>query len=1134
MNSDSLGGQVLCGRYKVVETLKPGGMARVYKVVDTTSNRTLALKLPTSSSNEALAVLAFDRELEALENLQHPSIVELVDAGRTERQELYLALEWLPTCLNEQLIAGNRWTWEDFYVDVGAPLVSALAAAHRRDIAHRDIKPENLRFDEFGRLTVTDFGIAKARSGAQIGETFRAAGSPPYTPPEIDDGTNSFARDSFSWATVALACLSGRTFTNLGEVKDSLAALTQDAAPISLLESCLSLTPKERPANGTDLQAQVEAFHRKYVDRRPLQITVQLSPQALSELAQKLGGRSPDDCVSFLQGDLSRSLHGYIVSEQDRSVRFIGATLDVTCKAVDNSELFRVISARVLELDRAESERRQASELHAITLTVLAPMAPTRGAANQRAFWLRLQTEESHRQREIDKAERERWFDCWAAVLREKDRIQRTRKLSIPFVTMRARNEKAVAVCEGEISEDRLPDRLVFRPAFGRPFLFEVLDVFGDEITLKPLNLDVTELPRGSGVLESNEFGQSQPVARQRIALETVRRERAASPALKSLLCEPEKARLPEPGGIPSGYANDLNGEKRELIERALGLNSILMVEGPPGTGKTTFIAELIALYLHVFPAARVLLSSQTHTALDHVLIKLIEKNLSHDVVRIHGERIEKIDNLARPLILDLKTRSWIERVEERARKYVKERAEQLGLDTTEVEVVVLGEQRQILLEELRSYEKELAAVLSEGPTSSAGESDASDEEAINKTSTLIDKREHLDDQIKAIKRRLAKVDGKLKALGDFGEAIASSSDEVSREWMDALSKSHVHGAEFLKSQVGLQLEWFARLGVSRDFHGAVLGEARVVAGTCVGLASVPAFSELEFDLCIVDEVSKATPTETLIPMSRSKRWVLVGDPQQLPPYSELDRKKVLDQRYPIEEAEATLLDILTTRLPDACKAQLKEQRRMVTSIGNLVSDVFYDSKLVSIRTAEDRDPVTAKLHPLAVEWHTTSNIAKRREQEMTGRTYRNPCEAAIVHQVLERLNAGNRGRKPLNVAVIAGYSAQVNELGQRIQGAAKPLQNLKIVINTVDAFQGKDADICIYSVTRSNAEHRLGFQREVQRLNVALSRGRDSLIIVGDDMFCRGITSKNPFLKVLAHIDNHTDECGFVRYDRV
>jgi superfamily I DNA and/or RNA helicase len=121
-----------------------------------------------------------------------------------------------------------------------------------------------------------------------------------------------------------------------------------------------------------------------------------------------------------------------------------------------------------------------------------------------------------------------------------------------------------------------------------------------------------------------------------------------------------------------------------------------------------------------------------------------------------------------------------------------------------------------------------------------------------------------------------------------------------------------------------------------------------------------------------------------------------------------------------------------------------------------------------------------------------------------------------------------------LSVAVIAGYSAQVNELDQRLRGAAKPFQNLDIVINTVDAFQGKDADICIYSVTRSNDKGRLGFQREVPRLNVALSRGRDALIIVGDDDFCRTVNSENPFRPVLAHIDNNPAECAIVSHDRI
>jgi len=176
----------------------------VFRVKDRSTQLTLALKLPLAPSTDAQANLAFNREREALEELRHPNIVQLVDSGRTGEGELFLALEWLPTCLSEKLAEGRRWTWEEFYADVGAPLVSALAAAHKRHIAHRDIKPDNLRFDEFGTLKVTDFGIAKARGGVGINETFKHAGSPPYTPPEADDGTNSFARDSYSWAAVAL------------------------------------------------------------------------------------------------------------------------------------------------------------------------------------------------------------------------------------------------------------------------------------------------------------------------------------------------------------------------------------------------------------------------------------------------------------------------------------------------------------------------------------------------------------------------------------------------------------------------------------------------------------------------------------------------------------------------------------------------------------------------------------------------------------------------------------------------------------------------------------------------------------------------------------------------------------------
>ena len=1125
--------QTFCDRYDVVEALKPGGMARVFRVKDRDTQLPLALKLPLMSSTDSQACLAFHRERDALSELRHPNIVQLVNSGRTEQDELFLALEWLPTCLSDVLAAGHRWAWEEFYADVGAPLVSALAAAHKRHIAHRDVKPDNLRFDEFGTLKVTDFGIAKARASVGIGETLRHAGSPPFTPPEADDGVNSFARDTYSWAAVALACLTGANFVNYDEFTHALNALSARTAPVTVLKRCLSLDPRERPANATDLQAQLDAFHREFTEGRPLQITLQISKKSLGELAQTLGDRKPEESVSLLQRDLNGSLHGELVSEDERTVRLLGATLDVVCKALEGSNIFRIQSVRLLELERAERERRLASELRAVAVQVLGPVEPEGNAANLRAFWLRLQTEEGHRNRERDRVVREKWFDCWAAVLREKDRIQRDSRLRISFTSMRSQGNNAVALCEGELDPDELPDSLVYKSPAGRLLFFQVHRVFGDEITLRPQNLH-DELPKGPGVLESNYHAQSQPVARQRAALENVRRDRAASADLKALLCNPAGAREADQGGIPAGFAEDLNDEKRKLLELALGVNGILMVEGPPGTGKTTLIAELIRVYLYIFPNARILLSSQTHTALDHIIIKLLEKGMGPDVVRIHGESIEKIHEQARPLTLDNKTRSWIERVEERARDHLRAKAKQLDLDAEQLEVVVLGEQRHILLTEAREQETRLAALISSFSEESSEDRRSSEAEVVTKTSALLDEQAQVAEQIKSLRRRLTRIENKLNSLSAYGKEVASPSDEDSKAWIDVLSNASVPGADLLKNQVKLQLDWFSRLGASKNFYGAVLGEARVVAGTCVGLGNVQAIGEQEFELCIVDEVSKATPTETLIPMSRSKRWVLVGDPKQLPPYSELDPNKVLEQRFPIEEARATLLDILTPQLPKSCRARLKEQRRMVTGIGRLISDVFYDGELVTIRNAADRNQIVARLHPHEVEWHTTSALKKRQDQVMQGKTYRNSIEATIVHQILERLNEANRGQAPLSVAVIAGYSAQVNEMDQRLRGAVKPLLNLDLVIDTVHAFQGKDADVCIYSVTRSNYKGRLGFQREVPLLNVALSRGRDALIIVGDDSFCRAVNSENPFRHVLTHIDNNPAECAIVSHDRV
>ena len=131
-----------------------------------------------------------------------------------------------------------------------------------------------------------------------------------------------------------------------------------------------------------------------------------------------------------------------------------------------------------------------------------------------------------------------------------------------------------------------------------------------------------------------------------------------------------------------------------------------------------------------------------------------------------------------------------------------------------------------------------------------------------------------------------------------------------------------------------------------------MLASAQVVAGTCIGMASVKGMGEIAYDLCIVDEASKATATEILVPMSRGRKWILVGDPEQLPPFFEDETVTLEDFEEP--EVRQTLLDIFLKGLPQHSVALLSNQYRMVKAIGDLISEVFYKGALKSPKVKPD------------------------------------------------------------------------------------------------------------------------------------------------------------------------------------
>jgi hypothetical protein len=201
----------------------------------------------------------------------------------------------------------------------------------------------------------------------------------------------------------------------------------------------------------------------------------------------------------------------------------------------------------------------------------------------------------------------------------------------------------------------------------------------------------------------------------------------------------------------------------------------------------------------------------------------------------------------------------------------------------------------------------------------------------------------------------------------------------------------------------------------------------------------------------------------------------------------------------------------------------------MLPAIGNLISECFYYGVLDSV-IREPKGYLSGVMQK-PVTWFSTSKFAKR-ESRPIGTSCVNDLEVQQVISLLNRadfaLTKGKiKGRK-MSIAVLTGYSPQKDRLKSAVETRLSEWEGFtNIFVNVVDAFQGREADMVIFSITRSDARG-LGFLKEMERINVALSRGKEYLAIVGDHLFCQEADSqKNPLKEVLGYIRRHPDDCA-------
>jgi ATP-dependent RNA/DNA helicase IGHMBP2 len=440
-----------------------------------------------------------------------------------------------------------------------------------------------------------------------------------------------------------------------------------------------------------------------------------------------------------------------------------------------------------------------------------------------------------------------------------------------------------------------------------------------------------------------------------------------------------------------------LNESQREAVEYALAATDVAIIHGPPGTGKTTTVVELIRQA--VARGEKVLACAPSNLAVDNLLEKLVAA----------GERAIRLGHPAR------------------------------------------------VLKELQEHTLDL----------------------------LVDAHPDV-----AIARRLIREANQL-----FGKADRFTRAKPlpgAKAQMRAEARELIADARRIESQVAEHL----------------LDSATVLCATLTGVDG-QVLGDRTFDMVVIDEAAQAIEPACWIPLLRAGRVVLAGDHCQLPP-------TIISNEAARQGLSISLMERLLNDLGGKISRRLTTQYRMHESIMGFSSEAFYDSSLVADSSVKehllhDLPGIAAGLMTSApLTFIDTAGAGFDEELEPDGESRRNPQEAELIgRQVKSLLDAGV---SPRDIAVIASYAAQVRLLRDQLS-----LEGLEI--DTVDGFQGREKEAVVISLVRSNANGEIGFLGDTRRMNVALTRARRTLIVIGDSATIAG----HPFYhKLLEYFELH------------
>jgi len=675
-----------------------------------------------------------------------------------------------------------------------------------------------------------------------------------------------------------------------------------------------------------------------------------------------------------------------------------------------------------------------------------------------------------------------------------------------------------------------------------------------------------------------------------------------------------------------------LTHEQFEAFRRALTVPDILMVLGPPGTGKTRTITE-IARHCGL-RHRRVLITSGTHKAVDNVL-----ERMPPDLIVIRVGHESNVSEKMRSKMIDAQAQRMqevlLENTENQASRLSRLLSYKREIDIwvyqltqgltnlagNEIHLRSLYEQRTAterrVITPFRHKFDELAAVLQE--LSEKMSRAQKNMNALSRKQVKAEARSHfpvlgwifrrfLNHYISRIEREreiILDTQHKLQILqqeqADVYEAgqrtlhedseyqqceqcIQHLMNDYEKTWEKALKTANTLRAtiidmvpqqpEFepkgtatlhrylswynetrmsLERKAKLLKDWREELARPTDqLYPELLRYADVVGATCIGTATAKGLEDIEFDLVIADEAGQITLFDLLVPLVRAKRAVLVGDHNQLPPFVDNGVQTWLGNLAPqiqlisneIEEEtdKREITDLLKkSAFEQMFKAEegfrhtirFTKQGRMPRVIADFASRHFYENQLATfseekMKHTVDTDPLFR--YPLNIIDTSDAPLNTRWEQEQKkleslGESgYINIAEAILIADLAEVYQKAGK-----EWVVIVPYRAQARRIIQELRKRKRISEHdfsLDDQVATIDSFQGGERDKVIYGFTRSNQHGRIGFLKELRRLNVAMTRAKQHLVLVGN--FSTLTQANDPrFRHMMIDLQKYGEQCG-------